>query len=177
MHAQSLPTPTNSDLMVELALMKEYGIITTVLYSKYSSLIFVQRKPIDKLRILVNLRRINHLLENDYNQHNHPVTTIWDAAQHKVGREYFCKRIRTSLPLQTAGEQSIQLLAFNFGSRTFAYLRFAQGLNGSLSAFNSTIREYLDALVKADKCEQHVDDIGNTANIVEELILNIDAVF
>ena len=76
-----------------------------------------------------------------------------------------------------ADEQSIQLLAFNFGSRTFAYLRLAQGLNRSLSAFNSTIREYLDALVKADKCAQYVDDIGIAANNVDELIINIEAVF
>ena len=76
-----------------------------------------------------------------------------------------------------ADEQSIQLLAFNFGSRTIAYLRLAQGLNRSLSAFNSTIREYLDALVKADKCAQYVDDIGIAANNVDELIISIEAVF
>ena len=92
-YAQSLPTPTNlkDDLLVELALMQEYGIITTLPYSKYSSPIFAQRKPNGKLRILVDLRRINHLLKNDYNQHNHPVTTIADAAQHMAGKKYFCK--------------------------------------------------------------------------------------
>ena len=38
-YAQSLPTPTNfkGDLLVELALMQEYGIITTLPYCKYSS--------------------------------------------------------------------------------------------------------------------------------------------
>ena len=76
-----------------------------------------------------------------------------------------------------ADEQSIQLLAFNFGSRTFAYLRLAQGLNRSLSAFNTTIRKYLDALVKADKCAQYVDVIGIAANNVDELIINIEAGF
>ena len=92
-YAQSLPTPTNlkDDLLVELALMQEYGIITTLPYSKYSSPNFAQRKPIGKLRILVDLRRINHLLKNDYNQHNHPVTSIADAAQHMAGKKYFCK--------------------------------------------------------------------------------------
>ena len=76
-----------------------------------------------------------------------------------------------------ADEQSIQLLAFNFGSRTFAFLRLAQGLNWSLSAFNSTVREYLDPLVKADKCAQSVDDIGIAANTVEELVNNLESVF
>ena len=180
-YAQSLPTPTNlkDNLLIELALMQEYGIITTLPYSKYSSPIFAQRKPNGKLRILVDLRRINHLLKNDYNQHNHPVTTIADAAQHIAGKKYFCKLDCSQAYhcLQMADEQSIQLLAFNFGSRTFAYLRLAQGLNRSLSAFNSTIREYLDALVKADKCAQYVDDIGVPAHNVDKLVANIEAVF
>ena len=68
-YAQSLPTPTNlkDDLLVELALMQEYGVITTLPCSKYSSPIFAQRKPNGNLTILVDLRRINHLLKN-----NHP---------------------------------------------------------------------------------------------------------
>ena len=92
-YAQSLPTPTNSkdDLLVELALMHEYGIITTLPYCEFSSPIFAQRKPNGNLRILVDLRRINNLLKNDYNEHNHPVTTIADAAQHMAGKKYFCK--------------------------------------------------------------------------------------
>ena len=159
--------------------MQEYGIITTLPYSKYSSPIFAQRKPNGKLRILVDLRRINNLLKNDYNKHNHPVTTIADAAQHMAGKKYFCKLDCSQAYhcLQMADQQSIQLLAFNFGSRTFAYLRLVQGLNRSLSAFNSTIREYLDALVKADKCAQYVDDIGIAVNNVDELIINIEALF
>ena len=79
---QSLPTPTNlkDDLLVGLALMREFGIITTLPHSKYSSPIFAQRKPNGNLRNLVDLRRINHPIKNDYGEHNHPVTTIADAA-------------------------------------------------------------------------------------------------
>ena len=76
-----------------------------------------------------------------------------------------------------ADEHSVQLLAFNLGSRTFAYLRLAQGLNQSLSAFNSTVREYVLSLVEADKCAQYVDDIGIAAHNVEDLLSNIKAVF
>ena len=96
-----------------------------------------------------------------------------------AGKKFFCTLDCSQAHhcLQMADEQSIQLLAFNFGSRTFAYIRLAQGLNRSLSAFNSTIREYLDTLVKADKCAQYVDDIGIAANNVDELVLNIEAVF
>ena len=56
-------------------------------------------------------------------------------------------------------KQSVQLLSFNFGSGTFAFSRPAQGLNRSLSAFTSVVREYLDPLVKADRCAQYVVDI------------------
>ena len=71
----------------------------------------------------------------------------------------------------------MQLSSFNFGSRTFAFLRLAQGLNRSLSAFTSVVREYLDPLVKADCCAQYVDDIGIAANTPDELIENLELVF
>ena len=130
-YSQSLPTPTNlkDDLLVELALMQEYGIITTLPHSKYSSPIFAQRKPNGKLRILVDLRRINHLIKNDYGEHNHPVTTIADAAQHMAGKKYFCKldcsQAYHCIPM--ADEQSVQLLSFNFGSRTLCLFTSSTG--------------------------------------------------
>ena len=76
-----------------------------------------------------------------------------------------------------ADQRSVELLAFNFASRTFAYLRLAQGLSRALSAFSSFMREYLDTVIKADQCAQYVDDIGIAANITEQLIKNIRAVF
>ena len=47
MYSQSLPMPINlkEDLIVELALMHKYGIITVLPFSKYASPIFAQRKP------------------------------------------------------------------------------------------------------------------------------------
>ena len=76
-----------------------------------------------------------------------------------------------------ADQQSIELLAFNFASRTFAYRRLAQGLSRSLSAFSSFIREYFDPVIKVDQCAQYVDDIGIAANTPEQLIKNLQAVF
>ena len=68
-------------------------------------------------------------------------------------------------------------MSFNFGSRTFAFLRLAGGLNRSLSAFTSVFREYLDPLVKADRCAQYVDHIGIAAITPDELIENLELVF
>ena len=76
-----------------------------------------------------------------------------------------------------ADDQPVQLLSFNFDSRTFAFLRLAQVLNRSISEFTSVVREYLDPLVKADRCAQYVDDIGNAAHIPEELITILELVF
>ena len=119
------------------------------------------------------LRRINHLIKNDYGEHNHPITTGSDAAQHMAGKNNFCKldcsQAYHCIPM--ADEQSIQLLSFNFGSRTFAFLRLAQGLNRSLSAFTSVVRKYLD------RCAQYVDEIGIAANTPDELIEFLGIVF
>ena len=180
-YSQSLPAPINlkDDILVELALLHKYGIITTLPFSKYASPIFAQRKPNGKLRLLVDLRKINTLIADDYINNNHPVSTLTDAAQHMAGKNLFCKLDCSQAYhcLQMADQQSIELLAFNFASRTFAYRRLAQGLSRSLSAFSSFIREYLDPVIKADQCAQYVDDIGIAANTPEQLIKNLRAVF
>ena len=79
--------------------------------------------------------------------------------------------------LHLADQQSIELLAFIFASRTFAYRRLAQGLSRSLSAFSSFIRKYLDPVIKADQCAQYFDDIGIAANTPEQFIKNLRANF
>ena len=180
-YSQSLPMPIHvkEDVLVELALMHKYGIITVLPYSKYASPIFAQRKPNGKLRLLVDLRKINSLISDDYINNNHPVSTLSDAAQHLAGKSLFCKLDCSQAYhcLQMADQRSVEMLAFNFASRTFAYKRLAQGLSRSLSAFSSFMREYLDPVVKADQCAQYVDDIGIAANNAPELARNIKAVF
>ena len=167
-YSQSLHTPINlkDDITVELALLHRYGIITTLPFSKYASPIFAQRKPNGRLRHLVDLRKINNLISQDYKHNNHPVSTLSDAAQHMAGKKLFCKLSCSQAYhcLQMADYQSIQMLAFNFASRTF-------------SAFSSFMREYLDKAIKADQCAQYVDDIGKAANDSTQLCINIKTVF
>ena len=180
-YSQSLPTPVNlkEDILVELALLHKYGIITTLPFSKYASPIFAQKKPNGKLRLLVDLRKINNLISDDYINNNHPVSTLTDAALHMAGKKLFCKldcsQAYHCLPM--ADQRSIEMLAFNFASRTFAYRRLAQGLSRALSAFSSFMREYLDKVIKADQCAQYVDDIGIAANDADHLIKNLKATF
>ena len=129
LYSQSLPMPIHlkEDLIVELALMHKYGIITVLPFSKYASPIFAQRKPNGKLRLLVDLRKINSLIAVDYSNNNHPVSTLSDAAQHLAGKSLFCKLDCSQAyhSLQMADQRSVEILAFNFASRTFAYKRLA----------------------------------------------------
>ena len=74
-------------------------------------------------------------------------------------------------------KRSIELLVFNFASRTFAYRILAQSLSRALSAFSSLLRDYLDKVIKADQCTQYVDDIGIAANDAEQLINKLRATF
>ena len=178
--SQSRPVPIHSkkDLIVELALMHKYGIITVLPFSKYASPLFAQRKPNGKLRLLVDFRKINSLIADDYANKTHPVSTLSDAARHLAGKSLFCKLDCSQAYhwFQMAGQLSVKMLMFNFASRIFAYKRPAQDLNRSVSAFSSFMREYLDPVVKADQFAQYVDDIGIAANNATDSTWNIRAV-
>ena len=123
-YSQNLPLLIylKKDLIVELALMHKFGIITVLPFSKNASPIFAQRKPNGKLRLLVDLKKINTLTADDYFNNIHPVSTLSDAAQHLAGKSLFCK---LDCPqayhcLQMADQRSVEMLAFNFASRTLA---------------------------------------------------------
>ena len=60
-YVQGPPAPIQlrDEILVELALLQYFNIITTLSHSKYSSPIFVHRKSSGKLRILTDLRRVN----------------------------------------------------------------------------------------------------------------------
>ena len=180
-YSQSLPTPVNlkNDLLVEFALLHQYGTITTLPFSKYANPIFAQKKSNGKLRLLVDLRKINNLISDDYISNNHPVSTLIDAAQHMAGRKLFCKLDCSQgyhcLPMVDL--RSIERLDFKFTSTTFAFRRLAQGLSRALSAFSSFMREYLDRVIKADPCAQNVDDIGIAANDADHRIRNLRTTF
>ena len=102
-----------------------------------------------------------------------------DAAQHLAGKSLFCKLDCSQAYhcLQKRDQRSVEMLAFNFASKTFAYRRLAQGVSRSVSAFSSFMREYLDPVVKADQYAQYVDDIGIAGNIATDLTRYIRAVF
>ena len=117
-YSQSLPMPIHlkEDLIVELALMHKYGINTVLLFSKYASPIFAQRKPNGKVCLLVALRKINTLIADDYTNNNHLISTLSDAAQQLAGKSLFCKLDCSQAYhcLQMADQRSVEMLGFNF---------------------------------------------------------------
>ena len=96
-----------------------------------------------------------------------------------AGQKLFCELDCSQVYhcLQMADQRSIETLAFNFASRTFAYRRLAQCFSRALSAFSTFMKEYLDKVIKADQCAQYVDDIGIAANDADHLIANLRATF
>ena len=123
-YSQNLPTPVNlkEDILVELASVHKYGFITTLPFSNYASPIFAQKKHNGELRLLVDLRKIINLVSDEYINNNHPVSTLTNAAHHMTLKRLFCKLgcSQAYHCLQMADQRSINMLAFNFASRTFA---------------------------------------------------------
>ena len=108
------------ELLVELFLMHFYNLITSLPHSKYSSPVFEQRKESGKLTISIDLRRINHLLRNDYMNSIFPMPNMSDASNHFASKTLFSKFDCSQAYhcVQMADEKSKQLMAFNFASRT-----------------------------------------------------------
>ena len=181
LYTQGTPTPIQlrNELTVELALMHYFGLIATLSHSNYSSPLFAHRKPSGKLRMLIYLRRINHSIKTDYINSNFPISNMTDASNHFAGKSLFTKFDCSQAYhcVQLADDLSVQLLAFNFGSQTYAYKCLAQGLIKSVTGFSSFIRHYLDPCLAADLCTQFMDDIGSAVNSYYELIPTLKKIF
>ena len=179
-YLQSLHTPIllRDELLTELALMLYFGLITTLSNSKYGSSIFAQRKESGKLRILIDLRRINHLLRNDYLNSMFPISNMQNAVYHFAGKKLFCKLDCSQAYhcVQMADDVSVQLLSFNIASRTYAYKCLAQGLSKSVTGFSAFTRHCLDPCLTANVCTQYMDDIGSGAENVTEIVRNLKKV-
>ena len=173
-YGQNLPVPPHlkDDLTIESALIHKHRFITVLLFSKYASPIIVKRKPNGKLRLLVDLRKINSPITVDYNNNNHPVGTLSDAAQHLAMKFLFCHLVCSQAYhcLQMVDQRSVEMLAFNLTSINFAQKGLLLGLSRSVPAFLSFTREYLDPVVRANQCAQFVDDIAVAAINATDII-------
>ena len=174
LYVQGPPAPIHlrDEILIELALLKPSNFITTLSHSKYSSPVFVYRKSSGKLRILIDLRRVNHHLRHEYLNSTFPISNMTDATNHIAGKNLFCKLDCSQAYhcVQMADDLSVQLLPFNFASGTFAYNCLAQGLNKSVTGFSSFVNHYLDPCLAAIICTQFMDDFGAGMNNFDEMI-------
>ena len=138
-----MPIHLKENVVVELARMKKYGIITVLQFSIHASPIFAQSKPNGNLRLRMGLRKFNTLKADVYFYHIHPVNALSDATQHLAGKSLFCKLdcSQAYQCLQMAYQRSVETLGFIFASRIFAYKGLAQVFSRSVSAFSSFMRE------------------------------------
>ena len=129
--------------------------------------------------MLIDLRRINHSLKNDYNNSNFPISNMTYASYHFVEKNLFIKLDCSQAYhcAQMADYLSVQFLAFNFGSRTYAYKCLGQGLSKSLTGLSSFIRHYLDPCLAADLVTQFMDDFGSAVKNFDEMIPTISKIF
>ena len=130
------------------------------------------------MRILVDLRRINHLIRH-YDENNFPLPSMEEANTHMANKNYFSKLDCSQAyhAIKMADERSVQLLAFNFESRTFTYQRLAQGLSRSATAFSSSMRKFLEHDIAADRCAAFMDDVYTAIRTFDEHCSALDHVF
>ena len=71
----------------------------------------------------MDLRKTNRMIADEFTNNINPVSTLSDAAQHLAGKSLFCKLdcYQAYNCLQMADQRSVEMHAFNFASRTFAY--------------------------------------------------------
>ena len=180
-YVRSPPTPIHlrDQILFELALMQFCGIVTLLPNSKYSSPIFAQCKSSGKLRILIDLIRVNHLLRNDYSNNNFPISNMTDGVHHFAGKNLFTKLdcSQAYQCVQMADPLIVQLLSFNFASRTYAYTRLAEGLDKSVAGFSLFGRSYLDSCLAANFCTLFMDDLGCRVETFEQMIPTLRRIF
>ena len=151
-------------------------------YGKLTTVILKIRKPDFRTRRTKRKIGLTCRLEKNQRTNLGWLYQQQPSGQHSVGRSPIPSWEKTVLQirlfpayhcLQMADQKTIERLAFNFASRIFAYKR----PSCALSAFSSSMREYLHKVFRADQCAQNVDDIGIAANSPTQLIQNIRAVF
>ena len=130
------------------------------------------------MRILFDLRRVNNPLKNDYHSTNFPISNMADATSHFAVKTLFTKPDCSQAYncLQMANDTSVQLLAFNFSSRTYAYKCFARGLSKPVTGF-SLICHYLDLCLAAGISTQFMDDIGGAVTEFSQLLPSLTKIF
>ena len=166
------PIHLRDESLVDLAILQYFNNITILPQSKFSSPIFVHRKSSGKLRTLIDLRRVDHLLRHVYVNSNFPISNMTDATNHNAGKKWFFKLdcSQACLWVKMANDLLVQRLAINFASRIFVYNCLAQGQNKSIAGLISFIKHYLDPCLAANVFTQYKNDTARGVKKFDEMI-------
>ena len=117
------------------------------------------------MRLLMDLRKINTLLADEYANKTHPALC---QMQHKTWQGSHYSASLTAPKLITACRWRTNIRWRCLHSILRAEVLPTKDLHKVfgrfVSAFSGFMREYSDPVVKADQCAQYVDDIGIAAN-------------
>ena len=180
-YTQRPPTPIHlrQQIQVEFALLQNFGIITSLNHSKYSSPIFAHCRPTGELRNLKELSRISHLLLHENHYNNLTISTVADTTADFAGKSTFCNLDCSQAYhcVQMVDPHSVPLIAFNFASRTMAHQRLARDLNRSVTTISAFVRNYLETCLSANVCTQFMDDIVCGVESLEQHLPNLRVIF
>ena len=149
----SPPTPTKlkNEMLVELALMQEYTILTTFLFNTYLSSIPAQSKPNGKLRVLVSHVEstywLNTILENTRGD------ILKRSTAHGWEEVLLQTRLLPSVSLHTDDRWPVRRVAFHpFCIQIFCLQTCSSWFKLDFISITRVIRECLDPAVKWDCC-------------------------
>ena len=102
-----------------------------------------------------------------------------DAVHHFAGKTLFTKLDCSQVYhcVQVADPLSVQLLLFNYSSKTYAYTGLAQGINKSVTGLSSLVRSHPNSCFAANVCTHFMDDIGCGVETFEQMIPTLRQMF
>ena len=122
---------------------------------------------------------MNHLLRKNCSDNNFPMLNMTDLVHHLAEKTLFTK-VDCSQAfhcVQMADHLSVQLLSFNFSSRTYTYTRLARRLNKSVTVHSPFFRSHLDFCLAANLCTKFMDDIGCGPETYEQMNPTLRQIF
>ena len=85
------PIHLREEISFELALLQYFNIVKTLSHSKYNILKFFPRRSSRKLRVFIDLRRVEHTLHQDCLNSNFPSSDTTDATNHFARIKLYCE--------------------------------------------------------------------------------------
>ena len=131
-----------------------------------------------RLRMLIDSRRVNDLLNNDYLKTSFSISNTCDALNYSTCKKLFAK-LDCSQAYHCAlmaHNVSVQLLAFTFASRAYAHkycMRPVQELKRTVTRIISFIRQYLDPCLALGNCTHFLFDIVMAVTNIKQLLLSL----